>query len=155
MPNSIKIFFLGFLLISTVYGQTSNTENALNALMDQWHKNATLAKFDAYFNATTEDFIFYGTAPNEKWDKASFQVFCKPYFDSLHTWKFAPSNRKWNFSNDGKTAWFDEDLQTWMLDCRGSGVCVKKKGVWKISYYNLTVVIENEKIQEFIKLRKE
>jgi hypothetical protein len=40
------------------------------------------------------------------------------------------------------------------LDCRGTGVCEKSDGVWKLSYYNLNVVIENEKIQEFIKLRK-
>jgi hypothetical protein len=26
-------------------------------------------------------------------------------------------------------------------------------GDWKISYYNLTVLIENEKIEQFIKLR--
>jgi hypothetical protein len=41
-----------------------------------------------------------------------------------------------------------------MFDCRGSGVCEKSQGEWKLAYYNLNVVIENEKIQEFIKLRK-
>ena len=40
-----------------------------------------------------------------------------------------------------------------MRGCRGSGVLTKEKGEWKISYYNLTVLIENEKIQEFIDLR--
>ena len=129
-------------------------EDRLNSLMDTWHKNATLAKFDEYFAATSDNFVFYGTAPAEKWDKEAFKTFCKPYFDSTRTWKFTPSNRVWNFSKDGKTAWFDEDLQTWMLDCRGSGVCEKTKHGWKLAYYNLSVVIENEKIQEFIKLRK-
>ena len=99
--------------------------------------------------------MFYGTAPAEKWDKEAFKTFCKPYFDSTRTWRFTPSNRVWNFSKDGKIAWFDEDLQTWMLDCRGSGVCEKTKQGWKLAYYNLSVVIENEKIQEFIKLRKD
>ena len=129
-------------------------EDRLNSLMDTWHKNATLAKFDEYFAATSDNFVFYGTAPAEKWDKEAFKTFCRPYFDSTRTWKFTPSNRVWNFSKDGKTAWFDEDLQTWMLDCRGSGVCEKTKHGWKLAYYNLSVVIENEKIQEFIKLRK-
>ncbi len=130
-------------------------EDRLNFLMDTWHKNATLAKFDEYFAATSDNFVFYGTAPAEKWDKEAFKTFCKPYFDSTRTWRFTPSNRVWNFSKDGKTAWFDEDLQTWMLDCRGSGVCEKTKQGWKLAYYNLSVVIENEKIQEFIKLRKD
>jgi hypothetical protein len=129
-------------------------EDRLNSLLDTWHKNATLAKFDEYFAATSDNFVFYGTAPAEKWDKEAFKTFCKPYFDSTRTWRFTPSNRVWNFSKDGKTAWFDEDLQTWMLDCRGSGVCEKTKHGWKLAYYNLSVVIENEKIQEFIKLRK-
>lgn len=130
-------------------------EAQLNTLMDAWHKNATLAKFDDYFAVTTDNFVFYGTAPGEKWDKEAFKSFCKPYFDSTTTWRFTPSHRVWNFSKDGKIAWFDEDLQTWMLDCRGSGVCEKSKQGWKLAYYNLSVVIENEKIQEFIKLRKD
>jgi len=52
-------------------------------------------------------------------------------------------------------AWFDEDLNTWMRGCRGSGIMIKKKGEWKLVYYNLTVLIENEKIQKFIDLRDE
>jgi hypothetical protein len=130
------------------------SEERLNSLLDAWHRNATLAKFDDYFAATADDFVFCGTAPGEKWDKSGFMAFCKPYFDSTKTWKFVPSNRVWYFSENGKTAWFDEDLETWMLDCRGSGVCTKSSKGWKIRYYNLTVVIENEKIKEFIELRK-
>jgi hypothetical protein len=42
-----------------------------------------------------------------------------------------------------------------MEGCRGSGIMQKKKGKWVIVYYNLTVLIENEKINEFIELRKE
>ena len=58
------------------------------------------------------------------------------------------------FSKNKKIAWFDEDLETWMEGCRGSGIVIKKKGEWKIVYYNLTVLIENEKIKEFIELRQ-
>jgi hypothetical protein len=59
------------------------------------------------------------------------------------------------FSKNKKIAWFDEDLETWMEGCRGSGIMQKKKGKWVIVYYNLTVLIENEKMNEFIELRKE
>ena len=151
-----KIGFLChvFFLYFTSNAQNVKDVSALNSLLDKWHKDATQANFVDYFKVTSEDFIFYGTAPAEKWDKKGFQSFSKPYFDSLRTWRFTPSNRVWNFSKNGKTAWFDEDLQTWMLDCRGSGVCEKSQGEWKLAYSNLNVVIENEKIQEFIKLRK-
>lgn len=162
--SNMRIAFLAACcwFIFGFYGQKNPEKSAakitsierLNWLLDAWHTNATLAKFDAYFEATAEDFVFYGTAPAEKWDKSAFMAFCKPYFDGGKTWKFIPSNRVWYFSDNGKTAWFDEDLETWMLDCRGSGVCTKTRKGWKIQYYNLSVVIENEKIQQFIDLRK-
>lgn len=126
----------------------------LDTLINQWHKDAASAAFDAYFTFTSEDFIFLGTAPEERWSKSEFQFFCKPYFDKKSTWDFKPSMRSWNFSADGKTAWFDEKLETWMQECRGTGICSMVDGQWKLAYYNLHVLIENEKIQEFINLRE-
>ena len=145
--------FLGLLLYSSslVYGQ----EAALNRLVDEWHKDAALAAFESYFSVTTADFILLGTAPGERWEKDDFKKFCKPYFDKGKAWDFKPIDRIWNFSEDLKTAWFDEGLKTWMEDCRATGICVFKEGRWKIAYYNLHVLVENEKIQEFISLRKQ
>jgi len=68
-------------------------------------------------------------------------------------WNFIPHNRTWMYSKDSTVAWFDEDLDTWMRGCRGSGVLQKSNGIWEIVYYNLTVLIENEKINSFIELR--
>ncbi|MFT5581099.1 MAG: hypothetical protein ACI9G9_000344, partial [Psychromonas sp.] len=62
-------------------------------------------------------------------------------------------NRTWEFGANKKIIWFDENLDTWMKGCRGSGILIKEKGEWKIAYYNLTVLIENEKMNEFIELR--
>ena len=146
------IFLLCILFSFPTIAQ--NETESLDKLIDAWHLAATNADFNAYFNPTTNDFIFLGTAPNERWTKKDFQSFSKPFFDKGKAWDFKASNRKWNFSKDRKTAWFDEDLKTWMEDCRGSGVCIKEKGEWKLAYYNLTVLIENEKIKEFIQLRK-
>ena len=99
--------------------------------------------------------VFLGTAPGERWTKAEFMAFCKPYFDKGKAWDFKPSNRHWHFAADGKVAYFDEDLDTWMQGCRGSGVFVLEAGEWRLAYYNLTVLIENEKIKPFIELRKQ
>jgi hypothetical protein len=153
MQKSILILFIFLNLIGNVQSQSSEVE--LNNLMDEWHVSAAKADFNRYFNVTTNDFIFLGTAPGERWVKSEFQSFCKPYFDKGKAWDFKPSNRKWNIISDGTVAYFDEDLQTWMESCRGSGICVLENGEWKIAYYNLTVLIENEKIKQFIKLRKE
>lgn len=142
-----------FLVLSTglLFGQ--NTD-ALNQQIDDWHKAAADANFEDYFGFMTEDFVFLGTAPGERWTKDQFATFCEPYFALGEAWDFTPSNRNWIFSKNRKIAWFDEDLSTWMEGCRGSGVMVKQGKTWKIAYYNLTVLIENEKIQEFISLRK-
>ena len=81
--------------------------------------------------------------------------FCKPYFDKGKAWRFEPLSRDWEIKKRAKVIWFDETLDTWMDTCRGSGILVKRKGKWKLIYYNLTVLIENEKIQKFIELRKQ
>lgn len=149
----MKIFWCAFLAFTLLSFKKADTTVTLNKLVDAWHLAATNATFEPYFGVMSNDFVFLGTAPGERWKKGEFAAFCKPYFDKGKAWDFKASNRKWNFSKNGKTAWFDEDLDTWMRGCRGSGVLVKRKGEWKISYYNLTVLIENEKVQEFIDLR--
>lgn len=138
---------------SSIFSQ-NEVEKELNLLVDAWHFAATKADFNAYFEKTGDSFIFLGTAPNERWNKQEFMDFSLPYFEKGKAWDFKASNRKWNFSEDQKMAWFDEDLATWMKGCRGAGILRYNGNEWKIVYYNLTVLIENEKIKEFIKLRE-
>jgi ketosteroid isomerase-like protein len=145
-----------FLLFSFVFFSSfSQQEKTLDPIINEWHQNAANAAFDAYFGITTDDFVFLGTAPEERWSKDEFKAFCRPYFDKKSTWNFTPSSRQWNFSNDGNTAWFDERLDTWMEGCRGTGILSKIDGKWYLAYYNLHVLIENEKIKPFIELRKQ
>lgn len=128
---------------------------SVNGLMDQWHRDVAEIKLDSYFDFMSESFYFLGTDPTERWSKADFRKFCEPYFlEKRSTWDFKPKHRNWDFSDDYEIAWFDESLDTWMEECRGSGVLKKIDGEWKIVHYNLTVLIENDKIQKFIKLRK-
>ena len=151
MKITLSLFCLGFILVST----KPSTPSELDTIIDNWHLAAAEANYDAYFGLMNESFIFLGTAPEERWTKDEFSVFCTPYFERGKAWEFKSSNRMWNFSKNGKIAWFDEDLDTWMRGCRGSGIMIKKKGKWKIAYYNLHVLIENEKIESFIELRDE
>ena len=145
------------LLLSTVFllisASKPDPKVELNKFMDDWHTAASQANFDGYFGPMDDSFIFLGTAPGERWTKEEFSTFSKPYFDKGHAWDFKASNRTWMFSKNKKMAWFDEDLDTWMRGCRGSGILKKVKGKWTLVYYNLTVLIENEKVKEFIELR--
>ena len=146
----IIVIVVAFVCLSSI---KSDPTNALDTLVDNWHKAASEANYMDYFGAMDNSFVFMGTAPGERWTKGEFALFSKPYFDNGKAWSFTASNRIWTFSKKGRVAWFDEDLDTWMRGCRGAGILVKKKGKWKLVSYNLTVLIENEKINEFIELR--
>ena len=149
--KKMSLIVLCFALFS--FAKKDNIQE-LNQFIDNWHLSASNANFDNYFEQMDDSFIFLGTAPNERWNKSEFASFSKPYFDKGKAWDFKATNRKWQFSKNKKVAWFDETLDTWMQDCRGSGIVIKVKGRWKLIYYNLTVLIENEKIKKFIELRK-
>ena len=151
----MKQIILFSLLLLTLSATRPDPKIELDEFMDDWHAAAGQANYDDYFGPMDESFVFLGTAPGERWSKTDFSKFSKPYFDAGKAWDFKASNRTWNFSKNKKIAWFDEDLDTWMEGCRGSGILQKKKGNWAIVYYNLTVLVENEKIKEFIELRKE
>ena len=148
----MRVFLFYFSLTLTAhfsYGQDVN----LDTLMNHWHRAAGTANYTNYFGFMSDSFVFLGTAPGERWAKEKFSSFAKPYFDKGKAWDFKANNRNWMFSKDSLIAWFDEDLDTWMRGCRGSGILQNVDGTWKIVYYNLTVLIENEKINSFIELR--
>lgn len=152
MKNLI-LFTTCWVLLSAFKSDTDTAP--LDEVLNAWHKAAAEANLEKYFAPTTDDFVFLGTDPTERWDKETFRNFCKPYFESGKGWDFKPSDRHWVFSKNKKIAWFDEKLATWMEECRGSGVMVKEGKTWKLAYYNLTVLIENDKIKPFIELRRQ
>lgn len=125
----------------------------INGVLDAWHKAAAEAKYDTYFNAMTSDAIFIGTDATENWNKPAFQAFAKPYFDKGKAWNFTALERHIYFDKTGKTAWFDELLNTQMKICRGSGVLVKIGNEWKIQQYVLSMTIPNDHTSEVIKIK--
>ncbi len=125
----------------------------VNILLDNWHKDAAKTNFDAYFNAISEDGIFIGTDATENWNKKNFMTFSKPYFDKGKAWNFTSLERNVFFSEDGKTAWFDELLDTQMKICRGSGVLVRINNEWKIKHYVLSMTIPNDNSNEVISIK--
>jgi hypothetical protein len=129
---------------------SSYDESSLNAQMTAWHKAAAVGNSKVYFDLMDRSFIYLGTDISERWDKESFMSFCKPSFDKGSRWDFKATSRTWYFN--GKTAWFEENLNTWMGPIRASGVRIYKKDAWKITHYNLTLTVDNDKIKSFIEL---
>ncbi|MEN8121263.1 MAG: nuclear transport factor 2 family protein [Bacteroidota bacterium] len=150
MKKYTIVSFLLLFIIST-FAQNKETEN-LNKLMNEWHLAATNANGNAFFGFMDSDCIYIGTDETERWKKDEFVKFAKPYFDKGKAWDFKPIERKFYFSKNKKTTWFNETLNTWMGICRSSGVLEKSNGKWKLKHYHLSVTVPNEKIKEFIEL---
>lgn len=140
----MKKSFLLLLFISTFANAQTTEKDKINQTIDAWHKAAGETKFDAYFNLMSEDAIFIGTDATENWNKKDFQVWAKPFFDRGKAWNFTALERHIYFDKTGKTAWFDELLNTQMKICRGSGVLVKVGKEWKIQHYVLSMTIPND-----------
>lgn len=143
-----KILFT--LLVLVIFGcaeeeKSIATEQAVHAVLDDWHQAAAEADFERYFSYFASDSaIFMGTDATERWTIAEFKPWAKPYFDQGAAWSFIPVERYIYFSDNGRVAWFDEALDTPNLGpARGTGVLVQQHGTWKIAHYNLSIPIPN------------
>ena len=153
--NKIRIVLIVLILSgckSMVENQTVSKAN-INSTLDDWHKAAAAANYDDYFNLMSDDAVFIGTDATENWNKKAFQAYSKPHFDKGKAWNFTTLERHIYFDKTGKTAWFDELLNTQMKICRGSGVLVKIGTEWKIKQYVLSMTIPNENSNEVIKVK--
>ena len=128
----------------------ADEKKAINTMLNNWHAAAARADGDAFFGKITEDGIYIGTDATENWDKKAFIAFAKPYFDKGRGWEFKVVERNIYFSKDGKTAWFDELLDTWMKACRGSGVLEKQGKEWKIKHYVLSMTVPNDVVNDVL-----
>jgi hypothetical protein len=149
----MKKIILSILVLAILPLYSQDDKNEINVVLNNWHKAASAANFNDYFSALTDDSIFIGTDATENWNKTEFESFAKPYFDKGKAWNFTPIERHIYFSEDKKTAWFDELLDTHMKICRGSGVVVKINNTWKIKQYVLSMTIPNDNIDEVVKIK--
>jgi ketosteroid isomerase-like protein len=149
----LSLVALTLVSFDTLQYKEVDKKEQINRTLDAWHKAAAEANFDAYFGMMTDDAIFIGTDPTENWNKKAFQTYSKPHFDKGKAWAFKTlGQRHIYFDTTGKTAWFDELLDTQMKICRGSGVLVKVGKEWKIKHYVLSMTIPNENTNEVIKI---
>lgn len=127
----------------------------INSVLNQWHKAASDANFNAYFKLMDQQSIFIGTDPEELWNKQEFMDFAKPYFDRGKAWSFSSVERNIYMDKNQKYAWFDELLSTQMELCRGSGILMLTDQGWKIRHYVLSIAVPNEDVDQLVALKKE
>lgn len=149
----MKKSILLLLLVNAFANAQISQKDQVSQTLDTWHKAAADANFEVYFNLMADDGIFIGTDATENWTKPDFKVWAKPFFDKGKTWNFTALERHIFFDKSGKTAWFDELLNTQMKICRGSGVLVKVGKEWKIQHYVLSMTIPNDEVDAAIKIK--
>jgi hypothetical protein len=132
---------------------TAEETKTVATLLDNWHAAAGRADYNAYFDKIADNGHYMGTDATQNWDKKAFAIWAKPYFDKGKAWNFKALDRHMFFSADGKTAWFDELLDTQMKICRGSGVLTKEGKNWKIQQYVLSMTVPNEVVDDAVPLK--
>ncbi|SMO58319.1 nuclear transport factor 2 family protein [Fodinibius sediminis] len=140
----------GLLIAGLAMGCTTDptpesSPEAVAKVLDDWHQAAAVADFERYFSYFASDSaVFMGTDATERWTVEEFRSWAKPYFERGRAWNFTPTERYVYLSERGKTAWFDESLDTPNLGpVRGSGVLVRRGTSWRIAHYNLSIPIPN------------
>ncbi len=140
------------LLLSAQNTIAQLPEKEINTFLDAWHLAATEANAAVFFGSMADEAVYIGTDATERWTKAEFMTFAKPYFDRGKAWDFKAYDRDLHLTSDGKIVWFSELLSTWMGICRGSGILRKTANGWKLEQYHLSVTVPNDIIKDFISL---
>ena len=148
------VIIWGLLFSSTVLANSQQTQ--ISVVLDNFHQAASDANQQPYFDLLTDNAVFIGTDGSERWDKATFKAFAKPYFDKGQGWTYIPRDRHVTLAASGKTAWFDEMLDNQSYgECRGTGVLELTAAGWKISQYHLTIPIPNSLAKDVVKQIKQ
>lgn len=134
----------------TAHAETGLEKAQVHEMLNSFHTAASKADFKGYFGHFTEDGVFLGTDPGERWTVEQFKGYTKPYFDKGRGWTYisVARNVTMPFKN---TAIFDETLENKSYGtCRGTGVAIKTKDGWKISQYSLSIPIPNKLARSFV-----
>lgn len=149
----MKIYSFIAVFLMFIQVSLAQSEHEVAKVLDQWHVAAGKADFKEYFDLMDANSVFIGTDATERWDKQEFMDYAKPHFDKGKAWNFSSLDRNIEISEDGKTAWIDELLNTQMKICRGSGVLVLKDGKWLIKQYVLSMTVPNDLADEVVKMK--
>ncbi len=151
-----KFLYLIFIFISFASSaQVTKEEQIISLTLDKFHQAAAEANAEVYLSLLANDAVFLGTDASERWTKKQFSAFVLPYFNQGKGWLYEMKDRNISLLGDNLVAFFDEILENENYGrCRGTGVLIKTNQGWKISQYNLSIMVPNDvakKVVEQIK----
>jgi ketosteroid isomerase-like protein len=154
--NPLRIAFAACMLaVLGVAAPQSHPQSRIisevDAVLNDLHDAASKANFDRYFSHFTEDAVFLGTDPSERWNIPEFRAYTKARFERGNGWHYVPKERHVFLSKDWKTAWFDEMMESKKYGhMRGTGVLVKSEETWQVAQYNLSKPIPNQLFRQIV-----
>ena len=142
-PLSLLTVLLLLCLAGTITAEDLPQDNqAIQALLDGLHRDASEARLEDYFARFTPDAVFLGTDRSERWTIPEFKAYAAPVFAEGRGWTYYRVER--HIEGSGSTRWFDEVLHNEKLGhCRGTGVVVHGAQGWRIAHYALTMLVPN------------
>ena len=143
----MRKYMLSFFLFTIVFSQNIGSKKAVNLVLDNLHLYASQASGEKYIDLFSDDAVFFGTDISERWPKNDFQAYAMSRFKTGTGWTYYMKERNIYFSDDGRTAWFD--------DFRGTGALKIVNDEWKITQYNLLLPIPNDLLKKYSKEIKE
>ena len=133
-----------------IFSQNIRSTHAVENVLDNLHLYAAEAKSKAYMALFSKDAIFFGTDISERWPKDEFDTYATKRMATGTGWTYVMNERNVFFSDDGKTAWFDEILYNKVYGYfRGTGVLKIVGREWKIAQYNLLLPIPNDFMKKY------
>ncbi len=123
----------------------SQDEADIGRVLDALHLAASRADGPAYFDLYTPDAVFIGTDAGERWTLPEFRAYAEPVFSKGKGWTYRPRTRSVVLGPGGRTAWFDELLDSESYGTsRGTGVLLRTPQGWRVAQYALTFPIPND-----------
>ena len=146
----MKNLFLLFFIMIVLSCRLSPSREQVDLVLDNLHLYASQANGTAYFDLFADDAVFFGTDISERWPKVEFSKYATDRMSSGTGWTYFMKERNLYFSNDDKTAWFDEILTNKSYgEFRGTGVLKMVGSQWKIVQYNLLLPIPNNLMKKY------
>ncbi len=137
--------------LPTAAEEAESPETRIAKAIDDFHDAAAKADATRYFAHLSSDAVFLGTDATERWTKAEFEAFARPYFEEGKGWAYTSTKRHVTVAADKSHAFFDELLKNEHYGvCRGSGVLRLEGGHWRIAQYNLSIPMPNALAKEFV-----
>lgn len=129
--------------------ENAASQAEISVVLDQFHAAAARADAVAYFGLFAPNGVFIGTDAAERWSVDEFRAYAEPFFSKGRGWTYRPRSRAVVLGPDGRTAWFDELLDSENYGTsRGTGVLVRRPEGWRIAQYALTFPIPNDLARE-------